>query len=116
MRIELDEINYQLQIDPAGFVARCDDLYRARIEKAADLVTKRMSQSRGVLLSGPSSSGKTTTAGRVRDALKARGIFCHMISLDDYYRRGLRRFLFGGDNTKRKVPTPDGRNGNPGRK
>ena len=33
--------------------------------------------------------------------------------LDDYYRRGLRRFLFGGDNTKRKVPTPDGRNGNP---
>ena len=86
MRIELDEINYQLQIDPAGFVAHCDDLYRARIEKAADLVTKRMSQSRVVLLSGPSSSGKTTTAGRVRNALKARGIFCHMISLDDYYR------------------------------
>ena len=32
---------------------------------------------------------------------------------DDYYRLGLCRFLFGGDNTKRKVPTPDGRNGNP---
>ena len=32
---------------------------------------------------------------------------------DDYYRLGLQRFLFGGDNTKRKVPTPDGRNGNP---
>ena len=32
--------------------------------------------------------------------------------LDDYYRRGLRRFLFGGDNTKRKVPTPDGTDGN----
>lgn len=32
--------------------------------------------------------------------------------LDDYYRRGLSRFLFGGDNTKRVVPTPDGRNGN----
>ena len=28
---------------------------------------------------------------------------------DDYYRRALRRFLFGGDNTKRSVPTPDGR-------
>ena len=34
-------------------------------------------------------------------------------ALDVYYRRGLQRFLFGGDNTKRKVPTPDGRNGNP---
>ena len=32
--------------------------------------------------------------------------------LDDYYRRGLRRFLFGGDNSNRKVPTPDGRDGN----
>ena len=29
-------------------------------------------------------------------------------ALDDYYRRGLRRFLFGGDNSQRKVPTPDG--------
>lgn len=29
-------------------------------------------------------------------------------TLDDYYRRGLCRFLFGGDNTKRKIPTPDG--------
>lgn len=29
--------------------------------------------------------------------------------LDDYYRLGLRRFLFGGDNTNRNVPTPDGR-------
>ena len=36
-------------------------------------------------------------------------------ALDDYYRRGLRRFLFGGDNSNRKVPTPDGRNGNPGK-
>jgi len=27
---------------------------------------------------------------------------------DDYYRRALRRFLFGGDNSKRKVPVPDG--------
>ena len=32
--------------------------------------------------------------------------------LDDYYRRALGRFLFGGDNSKRKIPTPDGRDGN----
>ncbi len=32
--------------------------------------------------------------------------------LDDYYRRAFSRFLFGGDNSKRKVPTPDGREGN----
>ena len=36
--------------------------------------------------------------------------------LDDMYRRALRRFLFGGDNSNRKVPTPDGRDGNKKRK
>lgn len=36
-------------------------------------------------------------------------------TLDDYYRRGLQRYLFGGDNTKRNIPTPDGRNGIPGK-
>ena len=36
-------------------------------------------------------------------------------TLDDMYRRALGRFLFGGDNTRREVPTPDGRDGNPSR-
>ena len=33
--------------------------------------------------------------------------------LDSYYRGSLQRFLFGGDNTGRNVPIPDGRDGNP---
>ena len=34
-------------------------------------------------------------------------------ALDGIYRTALRRYLFGGDNKSRKVPTPDGRDGNP---
>ena len=28
--------------------------------------------------------------------------------LDSIYRQSLKRYLFGGDNSKRKIPTPDG--------
>lgn len=86
MRIELDEINYALQSDPKSFVAKCDALYASRVKQAAELVLQRLGQSRVILLAGPSSSGKTTTASRVRKALEERGLYCHMISLDDYYR------------------------------
>ena len=86
MRLELNDINYALRTDPKGFVKRCDNLYDNRIGKAADLVISRLKNSRVVLLAGPSSSGKTTTASRVRKALADRGVYAHMISLDDYYR------------------------------
>ena len=86
MRLELNDINYALRTDPEGFVKRCDTLYENRVGKAADLVVSRLQKSRVVLLAGPSSSGKTTTASRVKKALAARGVYAHMISLDDYYR------------------------------
>ena len=86
MRLELNDINYALRTDPKGFVKRCDALYDNRIGKAADLVISRLKNSRVVLLAGPSSSGKTTTASRVKKALEDRGVYAHMISLDDYYR------------------------------
>lgn len=86
MRIELSEINRALATDPKGYVAQCDELYNSRINKAADLVVSRLGKSRIVLLAGPSSSGKTTTASRVKKALADRGVFAHMVSLDDYYR------------------------------
>ncbi len=86
MRIELSEINHAIETDPKGFVAQCDELYNSRINKAADLVLSRLNKSRVILLAGPSSSGKTTTASRVKKALAERGVFAHMVSLDDYYR------------------------------
>ena len=86
MRIELSEINRALETDPVGYVAQCDELYDSRIKKAADLAISRLDKSRVILLAGPSSSGKTTTASRVKKALADRGVFAHMVSLDDYYR------------------------------
>ena len=84
MRIELNDINTALRTDPKGYVARCDALYNSRVGKAAELVASRLQKSRVALLAGPSSSGKTTTAARLKKALAERGVFAHMISLDDY--------------------------------
>lgn len=86
MRIDISKINEALRKDPKEYIAFCDARYDRRVGVAADAVKERLSKSRVILLAGPSSSGKTTTAGRVRKALEQRGIFCHMISLDDYYR------------------------------
>lgn len=86
MRIELNDINAALRTDAKGYVAQCDALYNNRVGKAADLVVSRLNKSRVILLAGPSSSGKTTTASRLKRALADRGVFAHMISLDDYYR------------------------------
>ena len=86
MRIELNDINTAIRTNPKAFVTKCDNLYDNRVAAAAELVVSRLNRSRVVLLAGPSSSGKTTTASRVRKALADRGVFAHMISLDDYYR------------------------------
>ena len=86
MRIELNDINTALRTDPKGYVSRCDALYNGRVRNAAELVVSRLQKSRVALLAGPSSSGKTTTASRLRKALAELGVYAHMISLDDYYR------------------------------
>ena len=86
MRIELNDINTAIRTNPKAYVTKCDNLYDNRVSAAADTVVSRLNRSRVVLLAGPSSSGKTTTASRLRKALADRGIFTHMISLDDYYR------------------------------
>ena len=84
--VELTFINDAVREDPVGFIARCDDTYTSRVNKAADIALSRLKLSRIILLAGPSASGKTTTASRVRRALEQRGVYCHMVSLDDYYR------------------------------
>ena len=84
--VELSVINEAVCSDPIGMIERCDQMYCDRVAAAADLAVSRLKKSRILLLAGPSASGKTTTASRVRNALGERGVYCHMVSLDDYYR------------------------------
>ncbi len=60
-------------------------MHEKRLSEIADTVKNNILNCKVILISGPSSSGKTTTAGRLMLHLRANGLSPQMISLDDYY-------------------------------
>ena len=86
MAYKLEEINYRTVADPKGFIEECDETYRKRVKKAAELIIENRKKSPIVLLSGPSGSGKTTTAMKISEALEERGVHAHYIGMDDYFK------------------------------
>ena len=86
MSIDLLKLNEAVRTDPVRFIEKCDATYDQRVYNAAAKIKENLSRSPVILLAGPSSSAKTTTAGRIRNMLCGMGVHCHMISLDDYYR------------------------------
>jgi len=59
--------------------------YNAQLSKVADNVASSKDKIKLVLIAGPSSSGKTTTARKLNYYLEAQGIITHSISIDDYF-------------------------------
>jgi len=57
-----------------------------KLDEIANRIYERKDVVKTILIAGPSSSGKTTTAKRLSIALKVMGIEPIAISLDDYYR------------------------------
>lgn len=86
MPYQLKDINEAVRKDPRAFLADCDRQYQEKISQAADIIIENLEKSPIVLLSGPSGSGKTTTAMKVEEELGHRGIQCHTISMDNYFR------------------------------
>ncbi len=58
-------------------------LHEKRFSQVADMICQR--GSRAVMLAGPSSSGKTTSANRLATQLRGHGKKPILMSLDDYY-------------------------------
>lgn len=59
--------------------------YEDQLSLLAEEIYKKKDQIKIILLAGPSSSGKTTTAKKLSLYLKVKGINSHKISLDDYF-------------------------------
>lgn len=70
---------------PGTLIGREENRYREEIALAADTVHNGRTRRHIVLLSGPSSSGKTTTAAHLKTDLKALGTAAHVVSLDNFY-------------------------------
>lgn len=70
--------------NPDAFVKECEDRYNNKIESIArDIAESEKVEI--VMLAGPSSAGKTTTAKKLRQHLEAFGIKSYTVSLDDFY-------------------------------
>lgn len=80
----LEYINELARENPQALVARSELRYRNIInniaEKALDETGRKI-----IMLSGPSSSGKTTTANKLAQTFTSLGMDTHVISLDNFY-------------------------------
>lgn len=84
LKNKLEYINERAIADPVDFINECEDRYKEII----DSVIERIITEEGreiVMLAGPSSAGKTTTARRLKEGLSEKGIKTYVLSLDDFY-------------------------------
>ena len=59
--------------------------YDSQLTRIADQVYENKENIKIILIAGPSSSGKTTTAKKLQTYLGSKGIKTHPIGIDDYY-------------------------------
>jgi uridine kinase len=83
---ELSRINAAASAQPEAFVARTEAAYHQNIRDIAESIVRLKNSCRVVMLSGPSSSGKTTTAHLLKNAFQMIDVDSEIISLDDFYR------------------------------
>ncbi len=81
----LEQINDAAISHPARMIEEVEGSYREHLKNIGRNITERRVPVRIVMLSGPSSSGKTTTAHLLRDYLGEFGTRAVIISLDDFY-------------------------------
>ncbi|MDR0497780.1 MAG: nucleoside kinase [Treponema sp.] len=67
------------------YIRTAEAFQEKKLDEIADKIYARKDEVRAVLIAGPSSSGKTTSAKRLSIALKVMGIEPIAISLDEYY-------------------------------
>ncbi len=67
------------------FIKISEALHEKKIAKIADNIFKKRSETRLILISGPSSSGKTTFSMRLSIQLRVLGFKTVQISLDNYF-------------------------------
>lgn len=78
------EINSAVKKDAKAFVAEYVNEYEQKIDCAVKNILKDSTVDI-VMLAGPSSSGKTTTAKKLCEGIRRQGRNAYIISLDDFY-------------------------------
>ena len=84
MKTYVYNVNNMTEAEKKAFVLKCEEEFEAQLARAADEIIRE--GSRIVTLSGPTCSGKTTTASRFIGAIERTGKKVGVISIDDFYK------------------------------
>ena len=84
-RIEKDELNQQAQQNYFQLVDEAEEFYNSQIRAVVEQMSRKRDHADIICLSGPSASGKTTTAHMLARHFRASGRKSTVISLDDFY-------------------------------
>jgi len=81
----LEKINSTAKSDPEYLVNSVENRFNQVIEKVIDYVLNEKRESKLILVSGPSSSGKTTFAKILLERLNQKGILSEVFPFDNFY-------------------------------
>lgn len=84
--LTVEGINRAIKVNSADFIAEENRRYFDEVDNVAAELNEEMTGRCLVMLSGPSSAGKTTTAAKITEALQKRNRTAHIVSLDNFYR------------------------------
>lgn len=84
-RLQVSDNNLKAQRDTEAFIKEAEDRYNSEIRRVAEGVRESIESKSIMMICGPSASGKTTTAGKIRKILGEYGIKAPVVSLDDFY-------------------------------
>lgn len=85
-KIEISDINTRVKNDAKAFFEECDRKYEKKVRSIAERIATDPTGSRIIMLSGPSSSCKTTTSLKIQRELAAHGATAVTISMDDFFK------------------------------
>lgn len=84
--INASDLNKEISQDRIGELINLSEAYYdGQLSSIADEIANYKNDIRIVLLAGPSSSGKTTTAKKLSIYLKSKGYSTYSLSIDDYF-------------------------------
>ena len=82
----LRHINNAVLNAPSELIRQMEEQYAKRINEIADFVMSTGKGRKLIMLSGPSSSGKTTTANMLVSCAKSSGVNAVCLSLDEFFK------------------------------
>lgn len=87
--VEIGGVNSLAVSNPAELVRRSEEYYNDQVMRAAKTIADGKAADKPykyILLCGPSASGKTTTAHKLKHRLVAQGVGARVLSMDNFFR------------------------------